>query len=81
MFEVYGAPTCTWCEKAKWLLDYHKKPYTYIDVTESADIQSAFFRRFPKTKTVPQIVFDGHDRGYEVHIGGYEDLERWLTDA
>ena len=78
VFEVYGAPGCNWCEKAKWILDYHNKPYTYIDVMESAEVQAAFFKRFPNTKTVPQIMFDGHDRGYPVHIGGYTELERWL---
>ena len=78
MFEVYGAPGCNWCEKAKWLLDYHKKSYTYIDVTENADVKSAFLKRFPNEKTVPQVMFDGADRGYEVHIGGYKQLEQWL---
>ena len=78
MFEVYGAPGCNWCEKAKWLLDYHKKSYTYIDVTESVDVNRAFLKRFPNEKTVPQIMFDGADRGYPVHIGGYNQLEQWL---
>ena len=78
MFEIYGAPGCNWCERVKWLLDYHNKSYTYIDVMENADIQAAFFKRFPNTNKVPQIIFDGADRGYPVHIGGYDELEQWL---
>ena len=26
------------------------------------------------------IMFEGKDRGYPVHIGGYKELERWLTE-
>ena len=78
MFELYGTTGCEWCDKAKWLLDYHNKSYTYIDVMENPDIQAAFFKRFPNTNKVPQIIFDGADRGYPVHIGGYDELEQWL---
>ena len=78
MFEVYGAPGCNWCEKAKWILDYHKQEYSYIDVTESVDVNRAFIKRFQNEKTVPQVMFDGADRGYPVHIGGYNQLEQWL---
>ena len=79
-YEVYGAPGCEYCSKTKWLLDYHNIPYEYIDVMENAEVQSAFFKKFPNTNTVPQIMFDGHDRGYPVHIGGYDQLEKWLKE-
>ena len=47
---------------------------------ESADIQAAFFKKFPNTNKVPQVMFDGRDRGYPVHIGGYDELERWMKE-
>ena len=79
MFEIYGTDSCVFCDKAKTLLANNEKEYKFIDVAESDDITAAFFKKFPNVKTVPQIVYDGVDRGYEVHIGGYRELEKWLN--
>ena len=73
MYEIYGTQNCTFCHKAQQLLTQHDKPYTFIDVSESEDIRSAFFNRFPGVSTVPQIVLG------EEHIGGYIELEKSLT--
>ena len=75
MYEIYGTTNCTFCDKAKQLLTQHDKDYTFIDVAEDEDITAAFFKRFPGTKTVPQIVLE------DEHIGGYHDLEKRLTFA
>jgi len=79
MFEIYGTTNCVFCDKAKTLLSTYEKEYKFIDVTENEDITAAFFKKFPDVKTVPQIIYDGIDRGYNVHIGGYKELERWLN--
>ena len=79
MFEIYGTTNCTYCDMAKKLLTVHAEEYEFIDVAESDDITAAFFKKFPKVKTVPQIMFEGKDRGYPVHIGGYNELKRWLN--
>ena len=80
MFEIYGTTNCTYCDMAKKLLTVHNKEYTFIDVAEDEDITAAFFNKFPNVNKVPQIMFDGTDRGYEVHIGGYEELREWLIN-
>ena len=80
MFEIYGTTNCTYCDMAKKLLTVHNKEYAFIDVAEDEDITAAFFNKFPNVNKVPQIMFDGKDRGYEVHIGGYEELREWLTN-
>ena len=79
MFEIYGTDNCVFCDKAKNLLEMYEKEYTYIDVSETEDITAAFFKKFPNVRTVPQIVYDGIDRGYPVHIGGYTELKKWLN--
>ena len=79
MFEIYGTDDCRFCNQAKDLLREYDKPYTYIDVAENEDVTAAFFKKFPNVRKVPQIVFDGKDRGYPVHIGGYKELEKWLN--
>ena len=73
MYEIYGTQNCTFCHKAKELLAEHNKPYTFIDVAGSVDLNQAFFKRFPGIKSVPQIVL-GDD-----HIGGYQELRNSLT--
>ena len=73
LYEIYGTDNCNFCQKAKQLLLQHDKAYTFIDVSESEDIRSAFFNRFPGVSKVPQIVLG------EEHIGGYLELEKSLT--
>ena len=79
MFEIYGTMNCVYCDMAKKLLTVHAKEYVFIDVAENDDITAAFFNKFPNVSKVPQIMFDGKDRGYEVHIGGYNELKQWLN--
>ena len=79
MFEIYGTLNCVYCDLAKKLLNIHNENYEFIDVAQNEDITAAFFNKFPDVKSVPQIVYDGIDRGYPVHIGGYNELEKWLN--
>jgi glutaredoxin len=78
MFEIYGTTDCAYCDRAKILLAMKEKDYTFIDVAENVDITAAFFKKFPNVSRVPQIVYEGRDRGYPVHIGGYNELKKWL---
>ena len=80
MYEIYGAPNCSYCERAKGLMDHYEVEYTYVDVSKDPDVQAAFFNKFPNTKKVPQIMYDGKDRGFAVHIGGYTELEKWFKE-
>jgi glutaredoxin len=75
---IYGTQICNFCDDSKDLLDKYEKGYTFIDVSESPDTTAAFFKKFPNVRTVPQIVYEGRDRGYPVHIGGFQQLEAWL---
>ena len=74
MIEIYGTDSCTFCDRAKDLLQMYDKDYTYINVTETEDTTAAFFKKFPDVRTVPQVTLDD-----EFHIGGYQELEKWLN--
>ena len=74
MIEIYGTDNCTFCDKAKQLLQRYDKEYTYINVIETEDMTAAFFKKFPGVKTVPQLALDD---GF--HIGGYTELKKWLN--
>ena len=78
-YEIYGTSNCNFCEKAKNLLGEYNLDYAFIDVAEDEDITAAFFKKFPNVKVVPQIMYEGRDRGYNVHIGGYKELKKWLN--
>ena len=80
-YEIYGTSNCNLCEMAKNLLGEYNLDYAFIDVAEDEDITAAFFKKFPNVKTVPQIMYEGLDRGYNVHIGGYKELKKWLNHS
>ena len=76
---IYGTQICNFCDYSKALLDKYEKGYTFVDVSENQDATAAFFKKFPNDRTVPQIVYEGTDRGYPVQIGGYTELKKWLN--
>ena len=78
-YEIYGTSNCIFCDKAKDLLGEYNLDYAFIDVVENEETTVAFFKKFPNVKTVPQIMYEGLDRGYNVHIGGYKELKKWLN--
>ena len=67
---IYAKDNCSNCLKAKKILSKFNPKIVILD----KDIKREdFFKKFPASKTVPQIIIDNN------HIGGYEDLEKWLA--
>ena len=67
---IYSKDNCSNCLKAKKILSKFNPKIIILD----KDInREEFFKKFPASKTVPQIIIDNN------HIGGYEDLEKWLA--
>lgn len=73
MFTVYGKSGCIYCIRAKNLLDQKNLPYVYYDINE--DEESQEFVMGLGVKTLPQIFDDLSERH---HIGGYDDLVKYL---
>jgi len=67
---IYSKENCPNCVKAKSLLDKYNPTILKMNIDISRD---KFFEKFPNAKTVPQIEIDGE------HIGGYNELEKWLA--
>lgn len=63
---ILTSPGCTYCDKAKRLLDEFHRSYIEIDVTQSKGIRT--FMIALGLQTVPQV-FDKH-----VRLGGYLEL-------
>lgn len=70
--EVYTAPNCSFCTKAKQLLFFKGIKYTTVDVRESPEGLQRL--RDLGLRTVPQIWIDGK------HIGGYTELHTYLRE-
>jgi glutaredoxin len=72
--EIYGTPSCLWCNKAKDLISTYG--LVYNDYHVGKDITPMEFREiFPGFTKVPQIKINGQ------HIGGYDELVKYLEET
>ena len=72
MYTVYTTENCIFCSKAKTLLIEHNREF--VNVVLDTPQKKSKFKETTGLKTVPQIYTDtGH------HVGGYEELKRYLT--
>jgi glutaredoxin 1 len=75
---IFGKYDCGFCEKAKELCEDYRLPYEYKDIAEFQNLEE-MMGLFPKTKTVPQIMWNSRKIGsytefateIENTIGGY----------
>ena len=67
---IYSKDNCSNCLKVKNRLKKYNPKILLLgkDIT-----REEFLEKFPNTRTVPQITIDNK------HIGGYQDLEKWLN--
>lgn len=72
--EIYSTDLCSYCWRAKDLLETRGIPYTEIDATR-ADQRQAMMARAGGARTVPQIFIDGR------HIGGADELVALARDG
>ena len=66
--EIFSAPHCGYCQRAKELLDGKGLAYQEFDIAADPAQLEELLRRLPRSTAIPQIFIDGE------HIGGYEDL-------
>ena len=67
---IYSKDNCSNCLKVKSRL---KKYNPKIFILGKDITREEFFEKFPNIKSVPQIIINNK------HIGGHNDLEKWLT--
>jgi glutaredoxin 3 len=66
--EIYTKAFCSYCARAKRLLDDKGAAYEEYDITFGGPKRSEMLERANGRTTVPQIFIDGH------HVGGSDDL-------
>ena len=69
MITVYSKPSCTYCEKAKYLLKNLGLEYEEKIVTKDLSIDELYKVLGKQVRTIPQIVMN------DVHVGGYNELK------
>ena len=68
--KIYSKNNCGYCDRAKIKLQKYNPKIQMLDQDYTRE---EFFTKFPNAKTFPQIVINNE------HIGGFRDLEKWLT--
>jgi len=66
--EIYTKAFCSFCTRAKRLLDEKGAAYEEFDITFGGDRRAEMLQRANGRTTVPQIFIDGR------HVGGSDDL-------
>ena len=67
--EIYSKTNCSFCEKAKLILQEYNPKIFMLDRDYSRE---DLFKKFPEAKTFPQIIINNKN------IGGYFELTKWL---
>jgi glutaredoxin len=74
MIEIWGKPSCPYCERAIALCESRNLNYVYkqldVDFTRNEILEN-----FPGARTFPQIVVGG------TKIGGYDQLGSYLEET
>ena len=71
---IYGTKSCSYCNRAKSLLDERKQEYVYIDVGNYPNGRNSLITMANGYRTVPVIYHNGQ------FIGGYTDLCKLKMD-
>lgn len=72
---VYTKDGCTYCVKAKELLNQNNILFNEIKVGNGCDIgRDEFISKYPSVKTLPYIKIN------DDVIGGYSDLVEWMNN-
>lgn len=73
-FTIFGRPGCGFCVRARQLCDIKNFEYKYVDIWAEGISKEDLGKSAGKpVHTVPQI-FHG-----ETHIGGFDDLQAYVT--
>lgn len=72
--EIFTGPGCSYCDQAKAALKENGFDFIERDVSDDT-VLAEFQERLPRVRSIPQIFADGN------HVGGYEDLMRWLKST
>jgi glutaredoxin len=74
MVIIYGAEWCSYCIRAKKLVEQYQVDFEFRDV-DNPEIKEQLRVMLPDYKTIPQIWWHGN------HIGGYNEFVNELENT
>jgi len=74
MIEIWGKPSCGYCDAARSLCESRHLNYSYYSLGNEFT-REELLERFPEAKTYPQIIVNGST------IGGYKELSTYLEET
>lgn len=72
--KIYGKENCSYCTKAKHLLESYNLNYDYFSLGTDLTVDE-LLESFPTAKTVPIVVVN------DKWIGGFNELENYLEET
>lgn len=72
--EIYGKPNCSYCTKAKNVLEQNEIKYVYNEVGTDITVNE-LKEKFEGVKSVPVVVINNK------WIGGYDQLVEYLQET
>lgn len=70
MYILYTKPDCQNCDKAKVLLDLHKKEYRVIVLGIDMPVDD-FRKQYPGVRTMPFVSFGSKEFGSLIRLAGH----------
>ena len=70
LVEIWGKPSCPYCERAKQMCKKFELDYIYHQLDEDFT-REEFLEKFPDAKTFPQIIVNGE------YVGGHDDFVKY----
>lgn len=71
--DVYTKDNCTFCDRAKLLLDARKLEYTTVKIGEEISRED-FMEKFPNVRSAPLVIID------DEIVGGFIELMNFLEN-
>ena len=74
MIEIYGKPSCPFCDRAKKFCESNQLKFKYFQLDVDFT-REGLFEMFPTARTFPQIKVGSN------LVGGYEGLLKYIEDT
>ena len=72
---IYSSYNCSYCDRAKKLLDEKKINYKEINIQENPAEREVMLKKSNGRRTVPQIFIN------DIHIGGFQELHKIMIEG
>jgi glutaredoxin 3 len=79
-FTIYSKDACSFCDRAKALLEASGRSYTELKLGRDIEMDSLLeaIQHFGHGRTMPMVILNDDGHGNTERVGGYEELRKFL---